>query len=134
MVDQRVADEKCEGRPVVVVVDDDLDLRELVAVFLAESGYEVYSFCDGVEALAFTREWPRDISMVLSDVDMPRMDGVALGRQLSRERPETKFLLMTGKAYCVDMIGTPFILRKPFRTASLLKIVQDLLAGRGPDA
>jgi len=67
----------------VLVVDDSISVRELVRQLLAARGYEVQVAVDGMDAWARLREWPCDL--VVTDVDMPRMDGIELTRSIKQD-------------------------------------------------
>jgi len=67
----------------VLVVDDSISVRELVRQLLVARGYEVEVAVDGMDAWARLREWPCDL--VITDVDMPRMDGIELTRSIKQD-------------------------------------------------
>ncbi|HTV95020.1 MAG TPA: response regulator [Steroidobacteraceae bacterium] len=75
----------------VLAVDDSASMRQMVSLTLQAAGYEVIQASDGLEAL----EWARTgmVDLVLTDVHMPRMDGISLVREL-RDLPHYKFLPM----------------------------------------
>ena len=109
----------------ILVVDDEPEMVELVAMALDDGRVAVLTAGDGLEALEIAREErPR---LVLTDVMMPRMDGVELCRCL-REDPATRdtaVLLMTAARHrdlsgC-DAVG---ILRKPFDLGDLVAMVR----------
>ena len=75
----------------VLAVDDSESMRRMVLFTLNGAGYEVVQACDGLEALELARHEPVDL--VLTDVHMPRMDGITLVREL-RELPAYKFTPM----------------------------------------
>jgi two-component system, chemotaxis family, chemotaxis protein CheY len=64
----------------ILTVDDSASMRQMVLVILQGAGYEVVQACDGVEALELARQSAADL--VLTDVHMPRMDGITLVREL----------------------------------------------------
>jgi two-component system chemotaxis response regulator CheY len=64
----------------ILAVDDSASMRQMVLFTLQGAGYEVLQACDGVEALEMARQSPVDL--VLTDVHMPRMDGITLVREL----------------------------------------------------
>ncbi|MFT7243740.1 MAG: two-component system chemotaxis response regulator CheY [Candidatus Azotimanducaceae bacterium] len=72
----------------ILAVDDSASMRQMVAFTLKGAGYEVQEACDGAEALEFAKGNHYDL--VLSDVNMPNMDGLTLTREL-RSLPEYKF-------------------------------------------
>jgi diguanylate cyclase (GGDEF)-like protein len=74
-----------EARPLVLVADDDPDIRELVALLLRSQGYEVVQARDGDEALRIARE--RDPDLLLVDVGMPGVDGFAVCREIQGSGP-----------------------------------------------
>lgn len=67
----------------VLVVDDSISVRELVRQILAARGYDVRVAVDGMDAWAHLREWTCDL--VITDVDMPRMDGIELTRSIKQD-------------------------------------------------
>jgi two-component system chemotaxis response regulator CheY len=64
----------------ILAVDDSASMRQMVLLTLQGGGYEVVQACDGVEALDWARE--AAVDLVLTDVHMPRMDGITLVREL----------------------------------------------------
>jgi two-component system, chemotaxis family, chemotaxis protein CheY len=64
----------------ILTVDDSASMRQMVLVTLQGAGYEVVQACDGVEALELARQ--STVDLVLTDVHMPRMDGITLVREL----------------------------------------------------
>lgn len=64
----------------ILVVDDSPSMRQLLGVTLRSAGYQVIEACDGQEALDYARKHPVDL--VLTDVNMPQMDGITLIAQL----------------------------------------------------
>ncbi len=77
----------------ILIVDDEQDVREPMAQFLRSEGYDVRTAGDGVEALERMAEMPADI--VLSDVRMPRLDGMELLQRLRSEYPDTSVIMFT---------------------------------------
>lgn len=77
------ADGSATRRRRVLVVDDSISVRELVRQLLSARGYEVRVAVDGMDAWSQLREWPCDL--VVSDVDMPRMDGIELTRSIKQD-------------------------------------------------
>ena len=75
----------------ILAVDDSASMRQMVLFTLKGAGYEVVQACDGVEALDIARK--SDVDLVLTDVHMPRMDGITLVREL-RSLPDYKFVPM----------------------------------------
>jgi CheY-like chemotaxis protein len=114
---------------VIVVVDDEVVVRNLVATLLVRAGYSVLSAAGGYEALELIRAYPDPISMVVTDVTMPGMSGIELCEHLSREQPDIRVLIMSGHAS--DQIRDanrrlPF-LRKPFAVEKFKEKVREVL-------
>ena len=84
------------GRGRVLVVDDDAEVGQLLADFLAADGYQVDTAADGVAAL--DKLEGRSYDLVLSDVRMPQLDGPGLYREARRRRPGLRFVFITGDA------------------------------------
>lgn len=119
---------------VLLVVDDEDDLRKAIVRDFTRRGYRVLAARNGAEALAIVKEQPVDI--VLSDVRMPGGDGIELLKKLKDLSPATPvFMFITGFA---DMSleqaydwGAEAVFEKPFDRAALFKAVGDAL--QSPD-
>jgi len=113
----------------VLLVDDDDGVRSFVKRALEIDGYAVTEATDGAEALDLLRGPAQDTELVLSDIVMPVMDGIALAFNVARERPEVPVLLMTGyanqreRADGLDAIVKDVVL-KPFTLAELRQRVR----------
>ena|ERR1700761_6879965 len=81
----------------ILVAEDDDDLRTLVTEALTERGLRVTQAADGVEAMQALQSMP-SISILLTDIRMPRMDGYSLAEAAVSENPELKIIMMTGFA------------------------------------
>ena len=106
---------------VVLVVDDDRDVRDLFADTLRENGHHVEDARDGDEALRLIDDGLRPC-LVLTDVLMPRMDGWDLSRALGKRIPEVPVVLVTGdrllsiRAPVLDKPASPDELEALIRT------------------
>jgi len=109
---------------VVMVADDEPMIRNIARIWLEAEGYFILTAADGQEALLLSRAYPRTIHLVVSDVEMPNMDGLQLREKLLEERPGTKMLLMSGQA------AVPVELRKPFLAGTLIELVREMLPSR----
>ena len=76
---------------VILAVDDSASMRQMVNFTLTGAGYQVVQAIDGVEALEYARQ--HSVDLVLTDVNMPRMDGITLVREL-RTLPSYKYTPM----------------------------------------
>lgn len=120
------------GYPVVLLVEDDADLRVTTRLVLAHHGFEIVTAADGVAALAVLDEQPVDVAVV--DVIMPRMDGITLLRRL-RESPEhcdLPVVLLTARDLPSDQVagldaGADDYLPKPFDSDVLAARLRALL-------
>ncbi|HET7873526.1 MAG TPA: response regulator, partial [Terriglobales bacterium] len=127
-----------EGKGSILLVEDEITLRETNAEFLASIGYSVLCAGSGPEALTIAEE-AGNIDLVISDVVMPRMSGREFVTRLREVRPETKLLFISGYADDVvlqngiSMNGTPF-LQKPYSLHQLGRKVSELLAHRKSSA
>ena len=83
-------------RPVILVADDEALIRNLVTLLLQHEGYFVLSAADGREGLELSRQYPGTIDLLITDVQMPRMNGTDLCGHLLEERPGIKVLVMSG--------------------------------------
>ena len=105
--------------PTILVVDDDAMLRCLLAIALEDAGYRVAEAGDGIEALAQLGCSSPDL--ILSDVRMPRLDGIGLARLLAPHTPPVPLILMSADPIPSDC-SLPFI-RKPFEIEALLMLM-----------
>ncbi len=117
----------------VLVVDDEESMRHLLTVILTDRGYEVRAVSNGEDAL---RELAaRDYDLVLSDVRMPRMDGLSLLRRALELRPDLTFIVMSAygthdtaieamKAGAYDYVSKPF---KPDEVVLVLRKAEERL-------
>ena len=118
----------------VLVVDDDVAIRRLLERALAQDGCAVLCAQDGVEALEISRKHQGPIHLLLSDIVMPRMDGITLCGRIGQERPDTLVMLISGQ--CDETILPPRIdfLRKPFTLDALrLRVRRILNLSRGAE-
>jgi CheY-like chemotaxis protein len=112
----------------VLVVDDEPANLRMLRYVLSDKGYETAEAKDGLEALELLAQSRFDL--VISDVRMPRMDGVALARHIVSSQPITPIFLMT--AYHFDnrvdiaALNVP-CLAKPFSFDELLSQIQKVL-------
>ena len=120
------------GRPLVLVADDDRDILELVCYRLERSGYDVVRADDGADALRLAREVHPDLAVL--DVMMPTMNGYDVTREL-RSDQETRALpviLLTARVEQSDIAlgldaGADDHVKKPFSPEELRLCVQAVL-------
>jgi two-component system cell cycle response regulator CpdR len=117
----------------ILVVDDEESIRGFVERALTLDGHEVLMAADGAEALDVLGTETFDL--MLSDIRMPLMDGIALALSAARDCPDMTILLMTGFAdqreRTVDLEALIHdVVTKPFSLAQLREAVTDAVAAR----
>jgi CheY-like chemotaxis protein len=122
------------GAQTVLLVDDERDLREVTARFIAKAGYRVLTAANGNEALEVAEHHPDIIDCLVTDVMMPGMDGRQLAHRFLSDRPGTKVVFISGYAEAlIDDEGRSLepgrtILAKPFSSAELTAALKTALA------
>jgi two-component system, cell cycle sensor histidine kinase and response regulator CckA len=119
----------------ILVVDDEPNILGITKMILEKNRYDVVSAGDGPEALAIFAQQMKSISLVLTDLSMPYMDGVALVRSLKKMRPDVSIVASTGqgeKAGVAELqsLGVKNFLTKPYNTERLLATLDDTLHRR----
>ena len=116
-------------RRLVLLAEDDVMVRNLVRLVLEEANFAVMVAADGVEALAVSRAHPERIDILLTDLDMPRMNGVSLIEQIQQERPEIRVLAISGRLWEPLRIANVevSVLPKPFSPDVLVQTIRALL-------
>jgi two-component system chemotaxis response regulator CheY len=115
-----------------LVVDDSTSMRQMVSFTLKESGFDVIEGSNGQEALA--RVQGKTVNLVLTDLNMPVMDGMTLIRQL-RAKPEFKFtpiLMLTTESQQEKKLegkaaGATGWIVKPFQPEQLLQVISKVV-------
>src|SRR5271170_207324 len=116
----------------ILLVDDDPDIRSLTRTFLQHEGYSVFSSGDAERAVQIFRSVPQ-IDLLVTDLYMPGRSGMELGLELKLMRSELPVLMISGGMLEVDQEaklreeGWSF-LAKPFRLTELLATVHRILA------
>jgi CheY-like chemotaxis protein len=116
---------------VILIAEDEVMVRNLLRHILHAEGHEILAAADGYEALELSRKYDGTIDLLITDVKMPRMDGLKLIEELLAERPNIKVLVMSGHAseeLRGKNAGFPF-LRKPFQPSAFREKVQQILRG-----
>jgi two-component system, cell cycle sensor histidine kinase and response regulator CckA len=119
----------------VLVVDDETAVRRFAARVLQRDGYEVLEAADGHEALEMLRAGQVVVDLIVSDIVMPRINGVELMQSVAESHPHVPVVLMSGYATAALSelgIATPCsILPKPFPAERLLAEVHRCVRSRG---
>jgi PAS domain S-box-containing protein len=119
---------------VLLVVDDEVTLREMTKQVLEMFGYIVLTAADGTEAITQFIEHKADVKLVVTDMAMPIMDGEATIRALKRISPDIKIIATSGQHDAISdasaqRLGVTRSLSKPFTAEQLLKVVGEVLGG-----
>ena len=121
--------------PRVLIADDEASMRALVARAIAMDGHDTVTAQDGAEALEILTRDGGAFDLLLTDIQMPIMDGIALALSVARDFPKLKILLMTGfadqreRASNLNAIAHD-VITKPFSVADIRTAVADALASR----
>jgi len=123
------------NRPVVLVADDDDDIRDLVAFRLDRAGYEVLRAGDGQQALDLAKEHVPDLAVL--DVMMPKLTGYDVTRELRADTATSRIpvILLTARVQEADVArgfeaGADDYVKKPFSPQELKARVQAVLGRR----
>ena len=115
----------------ILIVDDDAEVRSVLARMLEVGGYRVFEAGDGKQAVAEARKNP--IDLLITDLVMPEQEGIETIKQLRREYPSLKIIAMSG-AFGGDFLtvaaylGAKETLQKPLRLDVILSTVERVLA------
>jgi DNA-binding response OmpR family regulator len=112
---------------VVLIAEDEVTIQNVARIVLEKDGYFVLTASDGAEAMTISREYPGTIHALLTDVKMPRVDGLELAKEVRQMRPSIKILIMSGQIEDPLVRGAAF-LRKPFGPSLLRERMRLLLA------
>ena len=115
----------------ILLAEDDESMRGFLERALGKAGYTVISCGNGAEAFDRLKQEP--FSLLLTDIVMPRMDGIELARRAAELDPELKIMFITGFAAVTLNSETPppkdaRVLSKPFHLKDLVREVDKLLA------
>jgi CheY-like chemotaxis protein len=119
---------------VILLAEDEVTIRNLVNRMLVKAGYAVILAANGMEALELCRKFTDTIHLLLTNVNMPHLDGIALTDALLQERPDVKIVMMSGDMDNAILAGNrpDAFLRKPFVPPTLLRTIQQVLDGERP--
>ena len=111
-----------------LVVDDDPSVRKFIKAVLQNNGFQISEAENGVQALELLRKLSGAVDLLVSDIKMPLMDGIALACSVRNEFPAIPIILVSGytaagHAPCADYE----FLQKPFFPATLLAVVNRVL-------
>ena len=112
-----------------MLAEDDVTIRNLLGTMLTEQGYAVLAAADGGEALEICQKFTDPIHLLITDIQMPRMDGLTLARQVYLARSDIKIILMS--AFISEVISSDnrrdAFLQKPFQPATVSAVASQAL-------
>ena len=116
--------------PTIFIVEDERILRVTLADDLRDAGYKVFEFADAVAALTLLKE--HEVDIIISDIKMPRMDGLDFLKKVKEINPDIYVVMMTAFATVETAVtaiksGAYDFLTKPFSKDMALLIVQRIL-------
>jgi two-component system, cell cycle response regulator CpdR len=119
----------CSAPPAtILIVDDEPEVRMVVAEFLEDFGYRVLQAEGGAQALGRLQDNPA-VQLLISDIRMPQMSGIELAELATAQNPSLKVILISG--YFVSQQVHRRFLRKPFRMKELEAAVRAELGVSG---
>ncbi len=115
----------------ILVVDDEDSIRDITKTSLESYNYKAITASDGIEAIALYAEYRDEISVVLTDIVMPAMDGLTTIRTLQKINPQVKIIAVSGlvsndKVNAISDIGIKAFLSKPYTAKQLLQTIGDV--------
>ena len=120
------------GNPAtILLVDDDEALRRFVRRILMQQGFHVIEASDGAEALEVASAYAEPVDLLLTDVIMPKVNGLVLAQRLRQERPGIGVLYMSGyveRSMLLAKHPESILLQKPFTPDALIAAVRQVLA------
>ena len=116
----------------ILVVDDDAVVRSLCEIILKRQKFHPILAADGIEGLERFKEFRNDIALVLSDIKMPGMDGIAMVKQMLELKPRSKVILMSGfspdyPSSAGDLSKVCLFIQKPFAPGEIISAVEKCL-------
>ena len=117
----------------ILVVDDEANIRDVTVATLSRFGYDAVSAVDGTDALAVYSQQREKIALVLTDMAMPYMDGASLIRALKKIKPDIKVIAMSGlisdsQTAELSNLNIDAMISKPFTAETLLTKLASVLA------
>jgi len=123
------------GHETVLLAEDDIAVRASIASLLSARGYRVLQASDGLHAVRMARACKSPIHLLLSDVVMPRMNGVDAATKVRQLHPEAKVLFISGYPAKAATVAVPeALLFKPFSRTVLEQRVRETLEERSPSS
>lgn len=122
------------SRHKIMVVDDEFDILQIIRRYLEKWGFSVITFSNPLLALQQFKDDPKAYSVVLLDIRMPELSGVALAAMMQKVKPDVKLIIMTAFEIFADdlkfslpLIKNNNILHKPFKLIEICTAVKKQL-------
>ena len=114
----------------ILVVDDEENARIALSKILSREGYDVASAGNGFEALTYLRE--KDVELIITDINMPEMNGMVFLRELNKAYPASSVIMITAYGDPANRLmgklqGVAKYLIKPFTPAEVVSIIRQVL-------
>jgi CheY-like chemotaxis protein len=113
-----------------LVVDDEPSVRKFIMAVLQTEGFQTIEAENGVQALELMRKLDTPVDLLVSDIQMPKMDGLTLACSLRAEFPAIPVILVSSYAETEQAIHTELnveFVQKPFLPATLLRTVKKVM-------
>lgn len=113
----------------ILVVEDEVDIRDVIKETLEAFGYQVIIACDGAEGVDLYAKQQASIAAVLTDMMMPSMDGPTMINAIKKINPQVRIVAASGLSNggLAATSGVRHFLPKPFSASSLLKVLREIL-------
>ncbi|MHB8057689.1 MAG: response regulator [Desulfuromonadaceae bacterium] len=120
-----------QGCKRILVVDDEENARVALSKILTHDGYEVSAVRNGMEALNYLRS--RDVELIITDLNMPEMNGMMFLRELNRSHPASNVIMVTAygevESYLEAMtLGAFEYINKPVKYDELKKVIDKIFS------
>jgi CheY-like chemotaxis protein len=112
-------------RRIALVVDDGRTVRSYISALLQEDGFETLEASNGIDAFTLVTRLDGRLDLIITDVQMPDGDGVALARSVLAQFPSIPILMVSGEFQPSPNLKVEF-LEKPFRPAALLEVIRKM--------
>lgn len=114
------------SKETILIVDDEKEIRDLIAIYLSNEGYEIFMASNGVEALKVVEK--QDVDLIVLDIMMPEMDGIEACVKIRKEK-DMPIIMLSAKSEDMDKIlglttGADDYVTKPFNPLELLARVK----------
>jgi len=120
------------GSETILVIEDEEDLRELLTSMLHDYGYSILVARDGMEALERYRRHRQDIQLIITDMDLPKLNGAAVSQAILNDNPGARIVMISGflESALKESIlasGVREFVAKPYTMAQMLQIIRKVL-------